>query len=148
MLNSKPFLCNFRGLRYLGNKMWFGKNVTMTIFTISYFKMRQHLNKCKIQRQTHRQTHRHLAFYDLLWLFMTWYDYLWQWLMYDYLWLRFSNSLNFFTWFKWSQNLYDFQQTLTLFTFVYLCLPLLKWHIYAQILCLFHFKIWGISKVN
>ena len=40
-----------------------------------------------------------------------------------------------------SQNFYTFQQTLTLFTFVYLCLPLFlfKGHIYSQIVYLFYF---------
>ena len=44
---------------------------------------------------------------------------------------KFANNLNFFIWFK------CFEQTSTLFTFVYLCLPLFNWRIYAQILCLF-----------
>ena len=46
----------------------------------------------------------------------------------------------FFSWFKpWL--------CLPLFTFVYLCLPLFKWHIYAQIFCLFYsFQLAGEVK--
>ena len=50
---------------------------------------------------------------------------------------HFSNNSNFFTEFEFSKTFHTFQQTSTLFTFVYLCLPLFKWRIYAQILCLF-----------
>ena len=50
-----------------------------------------------------------------------------------------SNS-NFFTEFKFSPTFHYFQETSTLFTFVYICIPLLALftfvQIYAQILCL------------
>ena len=69
-----------------------------------------------------------MAIYCYLWLCMTMYDYVW-------LCLTMQDNLNFFTWFKCSHFFILFnkpQLCLSLFTFVYLFLPLLKWLIYAQ----------------
>ena len=112
-----------------------------------------------------------MAIYDYVWQCITIYDNVWLCLtMYDCVWeeerkrerekesksnltnffillQKISNNLNFF---KWSWSFHTFEQTSTLFTFiyiylplfsfVYLCLPLFNWRFYAQILCLFFNK--------
>ena len=86
--------------------------------------------------------------YDFVQLCMTMYDYVWLCMtMYDYVWLCMTiyeresksnfknffilsnyqnclNNLSFFTRFKCSETFHTFLQTSTLFTFVYLWLPL------------------------
>ena len=76
--------------------------------------------------------------YDYIWLYATMCDFVWLCLtMCDYAWLYMSmgdkereRENNFEKMFK--------VLTSKLFTFVYLCLPLINWRISAQILCLLY----------
>ena len=86
-----------------------------------------------------------MCVYDCLWLCITKNDKVWLCMT---LWLCLCTrkrereqfkKIIFLQTFSNYWNFHSFQQTSTLFTFVYLCLPLFKWHIYAQIFCLFYF---------
>ena len=61
---------------------------------------------------------------------------------------KLSNNLNIFTKFILSQTFHTFQRTWTLITFVYLCLSLFKWRIYANILCLFIAESFSTFKIR
>ena len=87
-----------------------------------------------------------MTMYGYVWQCMTMYDYLWLYMtIYDYVWLSMRETMRailktfsyffrlfetikifqtieiFFSWFKCFQTFHTLQQTLTLFTFVYLC---------------------------
>ena len=99
-----------------------------------------------------------MTMYDYVWPCMTIYDYAWLCLtMYEYVWLSmrerkraslktfsffsiFLKLLEIFKQFKFCPMIQMFSNcsySSTNLDFVYLCLPLFNWRIYAQILCLF-----------